>query len=129
MYGCRIWKSDSSKRPKQISYRNTVAQLSVLPRMFFSRQVYYITRTTHKRACRLPINRIALFNDKKDADGTLMNQKIIPITAAAPPTRERKRQTPRGRGVEPEALMQVRELMGKGERRRDLLIEYLHLIN
>ena len=36
--------------------------------------------------------------------------------------------TPKGRQVDPDALGQVRDLLGKRERRRDLLIEHLHLI-
>src|ERR1700751_2619849 len=42
--------------------------------------------------------------------------------------RNRPRTTPKGRQVEPEALAQVRALLGDRERRRDLLIEHLHLI-
>src|SRR5262252_6302214 len=42
--------------------------------------------------------------------------------------RNRPRKTPKGREVEPQALAQVRALLGERERRRDLLIEYLHLI-
>src|SRR5215813_3797487 len=42
--------------------------------------------------------------------------------------RNRPRKTPKGRQVEPQALAQVRALLGDRERRRDLLIEYLHLI-
>jgi formate dehydrogenase len=34
----------------------------------------------------------------------------------------------KGRQLEPEALAEVRVLLGEGERRRDLLIEYLHAI-
>src|SRR4029077_939818 len=36
--------------------------------------------------------------------------------------------TPKGRQVEPEALDEVRALLGDRPRRRDLLIEHLHLI-
>jgi formate dehydrogenase beta subunit len=43
-------------------------------------------------------------------------------------SRNRPRRTPKGRQVDPMALEQVRELLGERERRRDLLIEYLHLI-
>ncbi|HEV2612859.1 MAG TPA: NADH-ubiquinone oxidoreductase-F iron-sulfur binding region domain-containing protein [Noviherbaspirillum sp.] len=57
-----------------------------------------------------------------------MNKRIIPITAA-PASRERKRQAPKGRRVDPAALAEVRGLLGTAPRRRDLLIEYLHLIN
>src|SRR5881275_426146 len=42
--------------------------------------------------------------------------------------RNRPRKTPKGRQVESQALAQVRALLGDRERRRDLLIEHLHLI-
>jgi formate dehydrogenase beta subunit len=42
--------------------------------------------------------------------------------------RNRPRRTPKGRQVEPQALAEVHALLGEHERRRDLLIEYLHLI-
>jgi formate dehydrogenase beta subunit len=42
--------------------------------------------------------------------------------------RNRPRKTPKGRQVEPRALDEVRALLGDRERRRDLLIEHLHLI-
>src|SRR5947208_2568376 len=42
--------------------------------------------------------------------------------------RNRPRKTPKGRQVDPQALAQVRALLGERERRRDLLIEHLHLI-
>ncbi|MBA3506228.1 MAG: NAD(P)H-dependent oxidoreductase subunit E, partial [Betaproteobacteria bacterium] len=40
----------------------------------------------------------------------------------------RVRATPKGRAVEPQALEEVRKLLGDDPRRRDLLIEYLHRI-
>ncbi len=40
----------------------------------------------------------------------------------------RPRRTPKGRQVDPCALEEVRALLGERERRRDLLIEHLHLI-
>src|SRR5215475_10121829 len=40
----------------------------------------------------------------------------------------RPRRTPKGRQVDPRALEEVRALLGRRERRRDLLIEHLHLI-
>ncbi len=43
-------------------------------------------------------------------------------------SRRRPRQTPKGRQVDPRALAEIKELLGAGERRRDLLIEFLHLI-
>jgi len=54
-----------------------------------------------------------------------VNQVVIPIHAAS---RERKRQAPRGRQVDPQALAEVQALLGDAPRRRDLLIEHLHLI-
>jgi len=42
--------------------------------------------------------------------------------------RRRAPRTPKGRQVEPQAFQEVRSLLGERERRRDLLIEYLHLI-
>ena len=42
--------------------------------------------------------------------------------------RNRPRRTPKGRQVDPQALAQVCALLGDRERRRDLLIEHLHLI-
>ena len=53
--------------------------------------------------------------------------KVIPI-AVQGPTRQRKREAPRGRQVQPEALEQVRALLGQAPRSRDLLIEHLHLV-
>jgi NADH:ubiquinone oxidoreductase subunit F (NADH-binding)/NADH:ubiquinone oxidoreductase subunit E len=42
--------------------------------------------------------------------------------------RRRPRRTPKGRQVDPTALDEVRALLGARERRRDLLIEHLHLL-
>jgi formate dehydrogenase beta subunit len=42
--------------------------------------------------------------------------------------RNRPRKTPKGRQVDPAALDEVRALLGERERRSDLLIEHLHLI-
>ncbi|MTW12101.1 NADH-quinone oxidoreductase subunit F [Pseudoduganella eburnea] len=56
-----------------------------------------------------------------------MNQHMIPI-AVQGASRERKRQRPKGRQVDVAALQQVQALLGASPRRRDLLIEYLHLI-
>ncbi|MCM2253531.1 MAG: NAD(P)H-dependent oxidoreductase subunit E [Ramlibacter sp.] len=42
--------------------------------------------------------------------------------------RARKRQAPRGRRVDPQALEEVRQLLGSASRQRDLLIEHLHRI-
>ncbi len=43
-------------------------------------------------------------------------------------TAQPPRKTPKGRQVDPRALEEVRALLGERERRRDLLIEHLHLI-
>ena len=56
-----------------------------------------------------------------------MNHPVIPI-APAGPSRQRKREAPKGRRVDPQALDEVRALLGEAPRRRDLLIEYLHAI-
>src|SRR5438552_1559985 len=42
--------------------------------------------------------------------------------------RRRAPRTPKGRQVDPRALEEIRSLLGARERRRDLLIEHLHLI-
>ena len=57
-----------------------------------------------------------------------MNQIVIPILAVAA-TKQRKRQAPKGRRVEPQALAEVQALLGDASRQADLLIEHLHLIN
>jgi NADH:ubiquinone oxidoreductase subunit F (NADH-binding)/NADH:ubiquinone oxidoreductase subunit E len=56
-----------------------------------------------------------------------MNQKVIPI-AVREVSKERKRQAPRGRQVDPLALSEVRLLLGTASRAPDLLIEHLHKI-
>src|SRR6202163_4203149 len=43
-------------------------------------------------------------------------------------SRRRGLDHPKGRQVEPQALAEVRALLGQRERRRDLLIEFLHLL-
>jgi NADH:ubiquinone oxidoreductase subunit E len=52
---------------------------------------------------------------------------VIPI-AVQGASRERKRQAPKGRRVDPVALAEVQALLGSSARRSDLLIEHLHLI-
>ena len=52
---------------------------------------------------------------------------VIPI-AVEGASRQRKREAPRGRQVQPEALEQVRALLGTSPRSRDLLIEHLHKV-
>ena len=59
--------------------------------------------------------------------------KTIPIMAAADAARDlartRKRGAPKGRGVDPAVATQLQSWLGPQPPRRDLLIEYLHLIN
>jgi formate dehydrogenase len=56
-----------------------------------------------------------------------MNHPTIPI-AVQGASRQRKREAPKGRRVDPHALQQVQELLGTSSRQRDLLIEHLHKI-
>src|SRR3977135_1452943 len=42
--------------------------------------------------------------------------------------RKRAKSTPKGRQIDPQAAEEIALLLGDGPRRRDLLIEYLHLI-
>jgi len=56
-----------------------------------------------------------------------MNHPIIPI-APAGASRQRKREAPKGRRVDPQALVEVQGLLGLESRQPDLLIEHLHKI-
>ena len=56
-----------------------------------------------------------------------MNYPIIPI-AVQQVSRQRKRQAPKGRRVDPAALVEVQRLLGAESRQSDLLIEHLHKI-
>ncbi len=56
-----------------------------------------------------------------------MNHKIIPI-AVQGASKERKRQAPKGRRVDPAALAEVQALLGAASRQPDLLIEHLHTL-
>ncbi|SFC35463.1 NADH-ubiquinone oxidoreductase-F iron-sulfur binding region domain-containing protein [Massilia yuzhufengensis] len=58
-----------------------------------------------------------------------MNHPIIPIAVAnTGATRQRKREAPKGRRVDPQALLDVQALLGSQSRQPDLLIEHLHKI-
>jgi formate dehydrogenase len=57
-----------------------------------------------------------------------VNEILIPL-AAIGPSKQRKREAPRGRTVDPTALAEVQALVGDKPLRHDWLIEYLHLIN
>ena len=54
-----------------------------------------------------------------------MNARTIPIVAAGS-SRQRKREAPKGRIVDPVASDEVRAVLGSESRARDLLIEHLH---
>ncbi|NMM13275.1 MAG: NADH-quinone oxidoreductase subunit F [Rhodoferax sp.] len=56
-----------------------------------------------------------------------MNHTVIPI-AVQSASKERKRQAPKGRRVDPSALAEVQALLGVESRQADLLIEHLHKI-
>jgi formate dehydrogenase beta subunit len=56
-----------------------------------------------------------------------LQHRTIPI-APQVDVRARKRQAPKGRQVEPQALAEVQQLLGAASRQRDLLIEHLHRI-
>ena len=63
-----------------------------------------------------------------------MNASVIPILPAdsslpQAPSRQRRREAPKGRRVDPLRREELRVLLGDGELRRDRLIEYLHAIN
>jgi NADH:ubiquinone oxidoreductase subunit F (NADH-binding)/NADH:ubiquinone oxidoreductase subunit E len=57
-----------------------------------------------------------------------MNIQTPPPRPAGGQPNRRPRRTPKGRQIEPQALAEVRALLGDRPRRRDLLIEHLHLI-
>ena len=56
-----------------------------------------------------------------------MNHAVIPIIAQGA-TKQRKREAPKGRRVDPAALAEVQALLGESSRQADLLIEHLHKI-
>src|SRR5690242_6233815 len=56
-----------------------------------------------------------------------LRSTVVPIADAARPKRN-VRSIPKGRPVDPEALREIRDLLGGDPRRRDLLIEYLHRV-
>jgi NADH:ubiquinone oxidoreductase subunit F (NADH-binding)/NADH:ubiquinone oxidoreductase subunit E len=54
-----------------------------------------------------------------------MNYPVIPI-AVQEVSRQRRREAPKGRRVDPQALADVQRLLGDASRQPDLLIEHLH---
>ena len=57
-----------------------------------------------------------------------MNARTIPIHAE-PASRQRKREAPKGRAIDPVALTEVRDLLGDASRASDQLIEHLHRLH
>ncbi len=55
-----------------------------------------------------------------------MNYPVIPIAVLEVSSKQRKRQAPKGRRVDPAALADVQRLLGTESRQPDLLIEHLH---
>jgi formate dehydrogenase beta subunit len=61
-------------------------------------------------------------------EGEEMNIQNKPRSGANGQGRRRPPRTPKGRQVDPQALLEIRALLADRSRRRDLLIEHLHLI-
>ena len=57
-----------------------------------------------------------------------MNHPVIPIAVLEGASKQRKRKAPKGRRVDPAALLEVQQLLGDQPRRSDLLIEHMHRI-
>lgn len=57
-----------------------------------------------------------------------MNHPIIPIVVLEDAVKQRKRQAPKGRRVDPAALAEVQSLLQETSRKTDMLIEHLHKI-
>ena len=57
-----------------------------------------------------------------------MNHPIIPIVVLDDAVKQRKRQAPKGRRVDPAALAEVQGLLRETSRKPDMLIEHLHKI-
>ena len=55
-----------------------------------------------------------------------MNYPVIPIAVLEASSKQRKREAPKGRRVDPAALADVQRLLGTESRQADLLIEHLH---
>jgi hypothetical protein len=71
------------------------------------------------------INEFALFHRKEKA---IMDARTPHRTTTVPAEKQPPRRTPKGRQTDPAALEEVAALLGDRPRRRDLLIEHLHLI-
>src|SRR5215471_13833756 len=72
-----------------------------------------------------------MFSSRGDKESASARNAIAAdavIESKEKPGRRRPARTPKGRQVEPQALADVREILGGRSRQRDLLIEHLHLI-
>src|SRR5215470_16701286 len=72
-----------------------------------------------------------MFSSRGDKESALTRNALAADAITEPkqkPGRRRPARTPKGRQVEPQALADVRALLGSRSRQRDLLIEHLHLI-
>jgi NADH:ubiquinone oxidoreductase subunit F (NADH-binding)/NADH:ubiquinone oxidoreductase subunit E len=74
-----------------------------------------------------PSNQIRLIPNN-ETERVLMNAPVKPPGPGNGAGRRRPRSTPKGRQTDPQAVDEVRALLGDEPRRRDLLIEFLHLI-
>src|SRR4051812_3850538 len=93
---------------------------------------------THSAACRVRGSRIGLSGrpgrPANWADMNVHHQSAKPNGAPPPRSvhpgsgRRKTRETPKGRQVDPQALDEVRALLGDRPSRADLLIEHLHLL-
>ena len=57
-----------------------------------------------------------------------VTEQLSRTKSGSPGGRRRPPRTPKGRQVDPQAVVEVRSLLTDRSRRRDLLIEHLHLI-
>src|SRR5688500_4836604 len=74
------------------------------------------------------INQFGSSLGRNEEPRALMDAKTPIEHAGSGRKRQGPRRTPKGRQVDPAALDEVRALLGDKPRRRDLLIEHLHLI-
>jgi len=78
---------------------------------------YYLKMTGHSSGLSPVIDKMA----------AIKSQQVVTLKHAGR-GRRRTAKTPKGRQVQPQALQEVRGVLGERPRRRDLLIEFLHLL-
>src|SRR5216684_4106256 len=78
-------------------------------------------------ACGMPRIRVGWLKHERDVS---MNHDVHQVRSFEHPGegRRRAKSTPKGRQVDPQATEEIAVLLGDRPRRRDLLIEHLHLI-